>query len=1083
MGKIEKTFWWICFVLAIYTTIGFKVVPDIIKDQLVKNLDENLTLKTTIEKVEFNPFSLNTKIHNFKLGDEKETVISFEMLNANIAFLRSIFELHASIEEVQLKKLFVNVVQEKDGSINLSKLLKPSDTKVEEKSKDTSSSDIKFLVSKILLQNANINFTKENEKKPYKLVIKDLNYSLYDLGTYKDALSSNDLNLKINEHTNLNITGAFKLQPFNMYGKAKISDLRVKEFTDYENQLFNFDISENANINLNFDYNIDLKDKTDVKLTSTLFELNNIALNQNKNTIAKLDKLNIQKFLFDLSSQKIELDSTDINKLTINMIQDKDGINFANLINSSNEVKTEVKEKEKNSDSKPWIINLKNTKLNTSDFVFDDRINSLLVQTKNFNTNMNNLNINGSDINLDSIALINPKISFNDNKNALAINTKNTNIKVNDLNIKNSIVSIKNIDIKDDNINLDENKSKMNISIDKTNLLVNSLKINGSKIDISNSKLKTSKINFKDLNTKLNINTTNSNLDVNTLNINGSKIDISAINLNAPLIALDDSVNKMNIDIKNSIVDLKSFGLNSSDILIKTIKLSKPNITLVDKTNNISLKTNDLEILANSLSQKKDTLSLGSLRILEPNVEFLNTQDGTKILANNLDLSVTKLSNSSKGIKVDRAALNKPVISVILPKQNNSKKETSVAKKENNKNDDSSKTKLDIGPLKIINATLNFEDKNLPVPFKTTVTKLNGKVSEFKNTISSSTKLELDGIVDKYGTTKITGIVNPSSIKILTDINMIFKNIAMQNFTPYTAKFIGRELDSGKLDLDLKYNIEKSNLEAKNSVTINKLKLGEKVQSPDAVSLPLELAIALLEDSSGVIDLNLPISGNIDDPQFSIAPIVFKAFVNLITKAITSPFSLLGSIFGFDENEIKNINFEFGEDKVTPIQKETLDKISKILTKRPNLALKLIPSYDEQKDLEALQKVSFEKIVDSKIPNKDNKDYQAKYIDLLENLYNKYGKNAKDLKQTYIKNEKLEAKSYIKNLEKFIISKQEVEKSQLETMAKNRIINIQKYLLEEKKIDKKQVLTSNDIKIKTQSKKTSDIDLKIDKLN
>ena len=1083
MGKIEKTFWWICFVLAIYTTIGFKVVPDIIKDQLVKNLDENLTLKTTIEKVEFNPFSLNTKIHNFKLGDEKETVISFEMLNANIAFLRSIFELHASIEEVQLKKLFVNVVQEKDGSINLSKLLKPSDTKVEEKSKDTSSSDIKFLVSKILLQNTNINFTKKNENKPYKLAIKDLNYSLYDLGTYKDALSSNDLNLKINEHTNLNITGAFKLQPFNMYGKAKISDLRVKEFTDYENQLFNFDISENANINLNFDYNIDLKDKTDVKLTSTLFELNNIALNQNKNTIAKLDKLNIQKFLFDLSSQKIELDSTDINKLTINMIQDKDGINFANLINSSNEAKTEVKAEEKSNDSKPWLISLKNTKLNASDFVFDDRINSLLVQTKNFNTNMNNLNINGSDINLDSIALINPKISFNDNKNALAINTKNTNIKVNDLNIKNSIVSIKNIDIKDDNINLDENKSKMNISIDKTNLLVNSLKINGSKIDISNSKLKTSKINFKDLNTKLNINTTNSNLDVNTLNINGSKIDISAINLNAPLIALDDSVNKMNIDIKNSIVDLKSFGLNNSDILIKTIKLSKPNITLVDKTNNISLKTNDLEILANSLSQKKDTLSLGSLRILEPNVEFLNTQDGTKILANNLDLSVTKLSNSSKGIKVDRAALNKPVISVILPKQNNSKKETSVAKKENNKNDDSSKTKLDIGPLKIINATLNFEDKNLPVPFKTTVTKLNGKVSEFKNTISSSTKLELDGIVDKYGTTKITGIVNPSSIKILTDINMIFKNIAMQNFTPYTAKFIGRELDSGKLDLDLKYNIEKSNLEAKNSVTINKLKLGEKVQSPDAVSLPLELAIALLEDSSGVIDLNLPISGNIDDPQFSIAPIVFKAFVNLITKAITSPFSLLGSIFGFDENEIKNINFEFGEDKVTPIQKETLDKISKILTKRPNLALKLIPSYDEQKDLEALQKVSFEKIIDSKIPNKDNKDYQAKYIDLLENLYNKYGKNAKDLKQTYIKNEKLEAKSYIKNLEKFIISKQEVEKSQLETMAKNRIINIQKYLLEEKKIDKKQVLTSNDIKIKTQSKKTSDIDLKIDKLN
>lgn len=1077
MGKIEKTFWWLCFILAIYTTIGFKVVPDIIQEQIVKNLDENLTQKTTIEKVDFNPFTLNTKIHNFKLGELSSPLVSFEMLNADIAFLRSIFEQHASIEEVQLKKLFINIVEEKDGSINLTKLVKPSENKDEKVPKDNSSSGIKFLVSKVLLENANINFTKDKENNPYKLNIKDLNYTLYDLGTYNDSLSSNDLNLKINENTNLSVTGAFRLEPFVMYGKAKISDLRIKELLDYQKDLFNFDIDSKSNINLDLDYNVNLKDTSDVKLSSTLFEINKINLLNNNNSIASLDKLNIGNFLFDLSNQKIDLKNSDINKLSINMIQDKNGLNFSNLVNSS--TKTEEKEEIKD-DSKPWIISLNDTKLNNSNFVFNDKVNSLQIETKNFNTKTNNININGSDISLDSLNLTNPKISFVSKKDNLQIETKNTNIKLSSLGIKDGLINIKSLNLLDDNIALNEKKSKLDIDITKLNLLLSSLNIDGSKITIDSSKLKTSNIGFQDLTSKLKINTSNSNIDINSLNINGSKIDIPTISLNAPSISLNDSVNKMDIAIKNTAVDLKSFSLNNSDILIKTIKLSKPDISFSDKTNNLSVKTKDLEVFINSLSQDKNGLSLGSIRVVEPNLEFLNTQDNTKILADNLDLSVTKLSNSTNGFKIERAALNKPVISVILPKKSTSKDdvktvETNTKKEDNN----SSKTKLDIGPLKIINATMTFEDKSLPIPFKTTITKLNGKVSEFKNNVSSSTKLEVDGIVDDYGTTKITGIVNPNSIKVLTDINMIFKNIAMKNFTPYSGKFIGRELDSGKLDLDLKYNIEKSNLDAKNNITITKLKLGNKVQSPDAVSLPLDLAIALIQDSNGVIDLNLPISGNVDDPQFSVAPIVFKAFVNLITKALTAPFSLLGAIFGFDENEIKSINFDFGKDEVTPIQKETLDKITKILTKRPNLALNLVASYDEQKDLEGLQKISFDEIINKKIPNKDNKDYENKYLDLLEELYSNYEKNIKDLKQKMTKDGQLNTKSYIKALESVIISKQKVEKIQLENMAKNRVINIQKYLVDEKLIDKKQILITNEVNVKTLSKKTSDIDLKI----
>ena len=227
---------------------------------------------------------------------------------------------------------------------------------------------------------------------------------------------------------------------------------------------------------------------------------------------------------------------------------------------------------------------------------------------------------------------------------------------------------------------------------------------------------------------------------------------------------------------------------------------------------------------------------------------------------------------------------------------------------------------------------------------------MNGKISEIKNTKLGKTNLEVNGVVDNYGVAKITGVVNPKNIKILTDINMKFQNIAMQNFTPYTAKFIGRELKSGKLDLDLNYNIEKSNLNAKNNIVITKIELGKEIQSPEAISLPLGIAISLLEDKNGIIDINLPVSGNVDDPQFSIGAILWKAFVNLITKAVTAPFSLLGAIFNFSEDEIKSVKFEMKETEITPIQKETLDKIALILEKREDIAIKLVSSYNKEKE-------------------------------------------------------------------------------------------------------------------------------------
>ena len=1120
MGKIEKYFYWLCFFLAIYITIGFKLIPSVIQDQLVKNLDENLTLKTTVEKVEFNPFTFEAKIHNLTLLDDKNNkTISFSQFKLNIALLRSILETHVSLEEVLLQDTTINVEESLDGTINLSKILK---SKEEEPVKDEESSDIKFLVSKISLVNMNINYTKQRENKPYKLSINNANYTLYDVGTYKNSLASNDLQFNINKHTKVSISGAFNTLPFKMYGKAEIIDLRLKEILDQQKEILNFDINDDARFDLALNYNINTENDFDLKLETQKLEFSNIDISQNKNSIAKLNKLMVEKVNLDLLKQDIKVNNININDLYTNIVSDEIGLNLATLVKETASKKEEIiTEDEKTPEiTKPWNILVSNFKQTNLDLIFLDKQNNTSVKTQKLNTDISSIKLTGSDILLNKLKITNPNIIYSDNKNAMNINLNNNlisldklsilnnNIDINNISTTQSTISYKdkkaslNIDLNDPKINIDnlkikdsdiyigkvdlntpkleykDSKNALNIKSTDINLSTIDLNIIKSIISMNKIKLDTPTLKFSDQKSKLDIDTKDTNLIVNNLNINGPKIAMESIALINPELNINDKTNKLQIDINKINANINSFLLNNNDILIKTAKIEKGLLTFKDLINKTTISSDKMEINASDLKQSKDLLSVASLSILDPSISMINDIDKTNILAKNIDVNITGISNGKNGLKVLKTNISKPNISVTLEKNNNKaveKKEPSKEAKKETSNE--SAAKLNIGPINIDKAILSFEDKNLPLPFKTVISKLSGNVSKLDTTKSSTSKLNVKGIVDKYGTTKITGVVDPQSLKILTDINMLFKNISMQNFTPYTGKFIGKELESGKLDLDLKYNVKKSNLDAQNSIIITKLKLGKKVESKDAVSLPLELAIALLEDTNGVIDLNIPVTGNMDDPQFAIAPLVWKAFVNLITKAVTAPFSLLGAIFGFEANEIDSVDFNYGKDSITPIQKETLDKITQILKKRPNIVLEVVPSYDKNKDLYALKKVLFDEIVSDELENVKQKEYKKEYIELLEELYEDFDQKVKPLKEQYVNDEK----TYIDTLETYIISRQKVETSTLKQIALTRVENIKDYLVEVKKVNTKQIKLSKKIDIKTQSKKTSNIDLKLSK--
>jgi hypothetical protein len=198
--------------------------------------------------------------------------------------------------------------------------------------------------------------------------------------------------------------------------------------------------------------------------------------------------------------------------------------------------------------------------------------------------------------------------------------------------------------------------------------------------------------------------------------------------------------------------------------------------------------------------------------------------------------------------------------------------------------------------------------------------------------------VKLDGKVDKYAPVDINGEVNLLSAAKYTDIAMSFRNIELTSFNPYSGKFAGYNISKGKLSTELKYKVADRKLDAAHHIVLDNLEFGAKTDSKDAAPIPLKLAVALLKDRNGVIDVNLPVSGTLDDPQFRLGPIIWKAILGLLTKIVTAPFAALGALFGGGE-ELAFVDFPAGSAVLPPEQAEKLNKLTKALIERPQLKL------------------------------------------------------------------------------------------------------------------------------------------------
>lgn len=273
-------------------------------------------------------------------------------------------------------------------------------------------------------------------------------------------------------------------------------------------------------------------------------------------------------------------------------------------------------------------------------------------------------------------------------------------------------------------------------------------------------------------------------------------------------------------------------------------------------------------------------------------------------------------------------------------------------------------------PIRIAKVTLqggdvSFTDLFVKPNYSANLSDIGGAVLGLSSELNTTADVDLRGRFAKTAPVQIKGKINPLVENLFLDLAANVRDIELGPFTPYSGKYVGYAIEKGKMNFDVVYKVENRKLAAQNKLVLNQLTFGDKVESPDAIKLPVLLAVALLKDRNGVIDVNLPISGSLDDPKFSVGGIVIRIIFNLIEKAVTAPFALLGNLLGGagGGEELSFIEFDFGTSALSQEGQDKVAKLQTALVDRPGLQLDITGRADPTQDREGLRQHRFDQQV------------------------------------------------------------------------------------------------------------------------
>lgn len=989
--------------------------PPLLKSYLTDSLSRKLGRKVTVGAVHVNPLMLSVAIEDFTLAelDGKTPFLAFKEAYAN-AQLASVFFAGPVLSEIRLTEPRVNLVRIADNTYNFQDIIDRLSKKPSEPERKSSGS-IRFSLNNIRVIKGEIEFNDKPKGRVHK--INDLNIAIpflsnlfYRVDDYVDPKFSAVIN-----GAPLRLTG--KSKPFEEDRESslnlKLSHLSLNEYLTYVPKKLYFTLPGgflDADIKIAF---VQPKGKAPSLRLCGDAALHDLVMNESANTpVIRMKSLDVSLGSIEPLVKRFTVDRIKADNLELFLRRDTDGrLNLANLVEPDKEKKPLPYFLLKEIDLGRSVVHLRDDSLATP---FEMKLQDIKVLVRNLTsekskTGQVEISASGpesSSLKAAADVVLEPLSVSKLNVQIAGLRLPQPTGKTEMVRIGQFGIAGGAFDLERRNVNADEislEKSFFNVQRNKKGELNLSEIAGGSKTkreapspgpawQYAIKKLALSDIGVRWRDEMPAAGTA----DIGVEKIQANVENISSIPNSSAKLSLKAQVGRTgNLGLDGSVVMMPSMSLklqlkaNGLPILpVQPYFADKVHIRVTNGTVGaqgslsalMAKQTKQVNVLYQGNMQvnrfasmdnvnnndflKWETLYFGRVKL---STEPFNVNIGEISLSNffsrliiNPDGTFNVQHVLDKGEDGKQAVVGKGALS-------QSPRTTAAASRETKqiasaKPAGNAAPPVKIGLISLRGGRVLFSDRFIKPNYSANLTQIAGRVSGLSSNLATTADVEIHGNVDGAAPVEIIGKINPLSGNLYLDLAASAKGVDLPTATPYSAHYAGYPILKGKLSMDVKYHIENRKLSAENRLILDQLTFGDKVESPTATKLPVLLAVALLKDRNGVIDVNLPISGSLDDPKFSVGGIIVRVIINLITKAVTSPFALLGNLFGGGE-QLSYIEFEPGR---TTLDKTARDKISslvKALENRPGLKLDITGRIDPATDKEGLRRRSMERKV------------------------------------------------------------------------------------------------------------------------
>jgi hypothetical protein len=393
----------------------------------------------------------------------------------------------------------------------------------------------------------------------------------------------------------------------------------------------------------------------------------------------------------------------------------------------------------------------------------------------------------------------------------------------------------------------------------------------------------------------------------------------------------------------------------SADVSLKQMALQQLTPWITDQSGLVFTQGQLSTEQALKLNDEQFDLA-GSLSVKDANIENQNSQSIVSWGA--LQIGATTISSLDKSIVIDQITLDQANGNIIIDADQNiniQNLKSSEAPDDSDEPSQPSEWTLKIGAINIKDTSTALIDQSVEPAVKTSISELNGQIKGLSSEQISKADVAIEGKFNQFSPISIMGQINPLSSKAYTDIKVVVEDLDLLAFSPYSAAYVAFPINGGKLNLELDYSLNQDELRGDNKLLFKQFKLGDKTPAPDAIDLPLKLAVTLLSDMNGEMKIDLPVSGNLTDPEFSYGGLVGKAIFKLITSIVASPFKILGALIPNPDPNLSDIQFNSGSAELLPSEQNKLKQIAEIMAKKAELNLQLNPQIDPAFDQAGLK--------------------------------------------------------------------------------------------------------------------------------